>query len=304
MCRRVEVLHNEWSLGISQTNKLPEHLDWGINMDCGLGVGMTSNSKERVSFIGLRVSVLSGTRDSNLAKWRCSALTPDLIRGRCPSTTAWRLVTNQREAGSARDCLGLGMQAGSNCFYVLCSDFSPLLFPWNNWYFYIPISSESAIITYANRILIVFMKMTFQNVCLRSRNGNLVFKPVPSERRNVSKVTFGLVVSVFTTLIPQGLLLVSYRRLPGCVQGFGSLSLIIQSVVRENSTVSLLNLVLNADSWRRSLAELNNMLEIILSNLRFLKARNRGIWDRVNRGPVSEVFVIQAWGWIWSPNPG
>lgn len=75
--------------------------------------------------------------------------------------------------------------------------------------------------------------MTFQNVCLRSRNGNLVFKPVPSERRNMSKVTFGLAVSVFTALIPQGLLLISYRRLPGCVQGFGLPSLVIQSVVRE-----------------------------------------------------------------------
>lgn len=118
--------------------------------------------------------------------------------------------------------------------------------------------------------------MTFQKICLHSRNGNLVFKPVPSERRNVSKVTFGLAVSIFTALIPRSLLLISYRRFPGCIQGFGSLSLVIQSVVRENSTLSLLNLVLYADSWTLSLAELNNMLEIILFNLRLLKVRNRG----------------------------
>lgn len=283
MCRRVEVSHNEWSLDISQTNKLPEHLGWGINMDCDLGVGTTSNSKEKVHFIGLRGSVLGGTRDSNLAKWRCSALTLDLIRGRCQSLTAWRLVTNQRAV------LGTvwGWAWGQEVTVSMCCAAISLLFSF-------PEMTYTSIFRFLprvllshmqNRILIVFMKMTFQNVCPRSRNGNLVFKPVPSERRNVSKVTFGLAESVFTALIPQGLLLVSYRRLPGCVQGFGSLSLIIQSAVRENSTLSLSNFVLNADSWRRSLAELNNMLEITLSNLRFLKTRNRGTWDRVNRGP-------------------
>lgn len=110
---------------------------------------------------------------------------------------------------------------------LMCSEviFYPLLFLFPKityisifWFFPRVLLSHMQI-----AYLCFLMKMTFQNFCYLSRNGNLVFKPVPFERRNVFKVTFGLALSVLTDLIPRGLLLISYRRFAHCIQGFRSL---------------------------------------------------------------------------------